>query len=188
MKTNATYFRFVLLVSFTLLFLQCQKSPFESRIDTDYLLNVSFEKDHTPTLAGWRFGNPQLAKLVNDAPPKGGNWSLQLTADWAPTSGFVYRPITNVKSGDIVRLSAFVRATKKFGGKGIIMLNVGPNYYTNNSKSSFSSDTVWNQIFVIDTLKLEPGDTLWVILSATNTEIVPFQQLFDLVQLEKINR
>jgi len=45
---------------------------------------------------------------------------------------------------------------------------------------------VWTEISIIDTLALTPNDTLWVILSSPITEIVPFQQLFDVVKLEKI--
>ncbi len=188
MESKAVRNSFVLLAAFAFMSIECNKSPVDPTDDTILLLNESFETDHTPTLVGWRFGNPQLAQLVNDAPPGGGNWSLQLTADWAPTLGFIYRPVTDVRSGDIVKLTVFVRASTEFGGKGIIALTVGPNHYANNSKSSFSSVTVWNQISVIDTLKLEPDDTLWVILSSPPTEIVPFQQMFDLVQLEKITK
>lgn len=185
MKTKAIRIFLVLLVVFAFILIECNKFPVEPTSDTSLLLDVSFEEDHTPTLEGWRFGNPQLAQLVNEAPPEGGNWSLQLTADWAPTTGYVYRPVTNVRSGDIVKLSAYVRA-KGEGGTGIIALTIGPDHYADNSKHSFSSDTVWNKISVIDTLELEPNDTLWVILSSPITEVIPFQQLFDLVRLEKL--
>ena len=178
-----------LYVLFTLILysqIGCKQSPVEPSTDYNLLSNGSFELNNTPTLEGWRFGNQQLTKLSSDVPPNGGNWSLQLTSDWAPTTGFVYAPITNIKSGNIIRLSAFVRATGKFGGRGIITLSVGPKVYNGHMKSSSSSDTVWNQISVTDTLTLSSSDTLWVILSAPVTEIIPFRQLFDLVKLEKV--
>lgn len=167
--------------------INCNPTLIGPPIDNNLLPNGSFEINNIPTLNGWRFGNKQLAKLVNEAPAGGGNWSLELTSDWAPTTGYVYTPVLNVKSGDIVRLSAYVRAYGKFGGRGIIGLSVSPNFSPNYSKSAYSSDSIWNRISVIDTLILTPSDTLWVFLSAPITEIVPFQQLFDLVKLEKIS-
>ena len=188
MKTNAVRNSFVLLVAFAIILIGCNKSPVGPTDDTNLLLNESFETNHIPTLVGWRFGDPQLAQLVNDAPPGGGNWSLQLTAADMPTLGFIYQPVTDVGSGDIVRLTAFVRVTTEFGGEGFIALSVGTNHYANNSKSSFSSATVWNQISVIDTLELEPDDTLWVILASSSAGIMPCQHVFDIVQLEKITQ
>ncbi len=181
MKINAFLPRLVILIVLVFISIECNKSPVDSINDTNLLLNESFETDHTPTLEGWRLGNPQLTQLINEAPPDGGNWSLQLTADWAPTSGYAFLPITNVKSGDIVRLSAYVLANGPLGSRGFIYLA-----YNNHIKSASSSDTVWNEISVTDTLNLGPNDTLKVFLSAPITEIVPYQQLFDLVRLEKL--
>ena len=47
---------------------------------------------------------------------------------------------------------------------------------------------MWNQISIIDTIKLEVNDTVWVILSSPITEIVQYQQLFDMVKLEKVTK
>ena len=165
----------------------CKQSTTEPTIQNSFILNESFETNNISTLQ-WRFGNQKLAQLINEAPTDGGSWSLQLTSDWAPTTGFIYKPISNVNSGDIIKLSAFVRGSGNFHGKGIITLSVGPNYYSSRSKSSYSSDTVWNQISIIDTIKLEVNDTVWVILSSPITEIVQYQQLFDMVKLEKVTK
>jgi len=166
----------------------CKESTVAPPTDANLIPNGSFETDHTPTIQGWRFGNPQLAQLVNEAPPDGGNWSLQLTADWAPTSGFVYTPVTNVHSGDIVKLSAYIRATGRFGGGGVIRIVTGPNNYSSHAKWTSSTDTLWSQVSIIDTLTLSPGDTVWVVLSSFITEIIPRQGLFDLVKLEQVSK
>jgi len=155
---------------------------------SNHIQNGSFENNDIPTLEGWRYGNQQLAELINDAPPNGGSWSLQLTADWAPTTAFVYTPVLNVQSGDIVELSAFVLVKEYLGGSGIIKLVSGPDINAERSKSISSNDSVWTQISLTDTLNLEPNDSLWVVLSAPITEIVPFKQLFDLVKLEKVSK
>ena len=165
----------------------CDENPVESSYNGNLLSNGSFEKNNIASLEGWRFGNKQLSELVNDTPPNGGSWSLQLTSDWTPTTGYVYTPVSNVTNGDILKLSAFVRGTGRYGGKGIITLFTGSINNPESIKSSFSSDTVWTQISITDTLSLEKNDTLWVLLSSPATEIIPFQQMFDLVKLEKIS-
>lgn len=167
--------------------INCNQSIIEPPFDNNLISNSSFEIDNVPTLKGWRLGNKQLAKLVKQAPPGGGNWSLQLTSDWAPTTGYAYTSVPNLKSGDIIRLSAYVRGYGKFGGRGIIGLAVGSKFYTVNLKSTSSSDTLWNRISLTDTLNLTPGDSVWVVLSSPITELIPFRQLFDLVKLEKIS-
>jgi len=177
--------RLILTVGLLVL-VNCSESIVESEEDRNLLHNGSFELNNQPTLDGWRFGNKKLAELVNQAAPDGGSWALQLTSDWTPTTGFVYTPVTNINSGDIVRLSAYVCGTGKFGGTGIIRLVVGQNIYAENSKEASSSDTVWTQISVMDTVNLTMNDTLWVILSSPVTEIVPYRQLFDLVKLENV--
>ncbi len=180
----------IILIVGLLIFIvtSCSESIVESPTNSNLLPNGSFEKDYQPTLEGWRFGNQQLAESINEASPNGGSWSLLLTADWAPTTAFVYTPILNVTTGDIVALSAFVRVKDHLGGSGIIKLVSGPDINAEHSKSITSSDTVWTQISLTDTLNLELNDTLWVVLSAPITEIVPFKQLFDLVKLEIVSK
>jgi len=164
--------------------MSCKHSTTEPIAQSNLIMNSSFELDNTPTLQGWMLGNSHLTKLVNEAPPGGGNWSLQLTSDWAPTTGYVYTSVSNVKSGDILKLSAFVRATGQYGGRGIIELVAGPSFYGQSAKTASSTDTVWTQISLIDTVLLMPNDTLWVVLSSPITELIPFQQRFDLIELE----
>lgn len=176
---------FLIIGIFICFSLSCNESITESQSSENLLSNGSFEINGQPSLNGWRFGNKGLAELTNQAAPNGGNWSLQLTSDWAPTTGFIYTPVTNIKSQDIITLSAYVRATGQFGGGGIINLVTGQSIYSGRIKSISTSDTVWNQISVTDTVKLNTNDTLWVVLSSLHTELVPFKGLFDLVKIEK---
>jgi hypothetical protein len=181
MKRNVVF-----LVGLCFIMGSCKDSSVAPRSNTPLTLNGSFEIGGMPTLEGWRVGNPQLAQLVPQAPPNGGNWSLELTSDWAPTSGFAYAPLTDLKSGDVVRLSAYIRAAGPYGGGGILQLVVGPQHYSSHRKFNSSTDTLWQQISVTDTLALSPGDTVWVVLSSLHTELVPFRGLFDLVTYERI--
>jgi len=165
----------------------CKDTGTEPSSGQNLLSNGTFEVDHTPTLQGWRFGNPQLASLVKEAPIGGGNWSLKLSADWAPTTGFVYTPVEGVKPGDVVRLSAFIRAIGSSGG-GFVTLGVGPSVWSTTARSVGSQDTLWKEITLIDTLALGPNDSLWVVLSSLNTEIIVREGLFDLVRLERLSK
>jgi len=178
MKTNYSINDFILITLFTFLLVHCSDSTVESPINNNLLSNGSFEFNGKPTLDGWRFGNEELVESVNEAPPGGGFWSLQLTADWAPTSGFAYILVPEVKNGDIVKLSAFVKTD---GGNASIQL-----FYKDHVKMAITNDTVWTQLSVIDTLSLIQGDTLRVILSSPVTELIEYKQLFDLVRLDKI--
>ncbi len=148
MKIKPIYF---LSIFATLLIAGCKQSFVGSKSNTSLLLNDSFEMNGIPTLQGWLFGNEQLATLVNDAAPNGGKWALRLSSDWAPTTGYIYKPVTNIKPGDIVKLSAYVRGTGPHGGCGIIQLT-----YNKQTKSATSCDTLWNNISVVDTLSSGP--------------------------------
>jgi hypothetical protein len=151
------------------------------------IFDSSFERGGRPTLVGWRIANPSVTTLVPEPAPGGGEWSLGLEADWAPTTGYVTKPILGVRNGDVLRLSAFVRAVDEQGG-GSIALSVGPSYGLggNRAKSVSTVSTSWTVLSVQDTVSLAPGDTVWVALSSFNTEITRRQGRFDLVALELI--
>ncbi len=151
------------------------------------ITNNSFEFNGQPTLAGWRAGNPDLATPFNEAPPTGGEWCLQLVADWAPTMGFVLTTIPEVEDGDILRLSCYVRAINSDGG-GSISLVVGSYPFNSNNYTNgrYSSDTTWTYLSVQDTVELGAGDSVMVLCSSFHTEITPRIGLFDLVTLQRI--
>ena len=150
--------------------------------------NGSFEWNGEPTLDGWEFGNPALASLANEAAPCGGEWSLKLTADWAPTLGFAIAPVCNAEDGDVIRLSAYVRAEAQDGG-GLIALMVGTwPPLPKMSKSAWTAETEWTLLSLQDTVSLAEGDTVWVLLSSFPTEIVPRIGLFDVIAVEEVSR
>jgi hypothetical protein len=154
----------------------------------ELILDVSFEQGGQPTLEGWRVMNPSLTTLVPEAAPGGGRWSLGLEADWAPTTGFVTRPIPGIEDGDVLRLSAYVRAVDADGG-GSIALAVGPSYELGGRiGQACTSSTSWTVLSVQDTVVLAPGDTVWVALSSPHTEVARRQGRFDRVRLTRIRR
>jgi hypothetical protein len=129
-----------------------------------------------------------LASLSNDAPMGGGNWSLELTSDGLPSTGFAYASVNGVQSGDILRLSTFIRATGTPGGGGTIQIRVGPSLWLGVGKSSSSNDTTWTRVTVSDTVALGSGDSVWVVLSASADELLARKGRFDLVQLDRLSQ
>ena len=146
------------------------------------LFNGSFESGGEPSLAGWRAGNPNLASAVAPGAPGGGEWALQLEADWAPTLGFVTQRIEGLRDGDIVLLRADVKAMDQAGG-GVISLLVGDSPWGARAKWAASSSGTWTALSVVDTLELAPGDSVWVQLSSFHTENWPRVGLFDSASL-----
>lgn len=164
----------------------CGNSSTRPRAPTweDVLPNGSFERAGRPTLDGWRAVSAPLATFVHEAPAGGGDWCLKLSADWAPTSGVVYAKIPELRSGDVLRLAASVRAVNREGG-GSIEIAVGKNSWQVRKVAS-SADTSWTTLSIVDTLALAETDSVWVRLSSFPTEISSREGLFDLVKLERL--
>lgn len=150
--------------------------------------NGSFEKDGQATLDTWQVSNAALASLAPEAAPGGGNWSLRLEADGAPTTSQVRFPVPGLGDGDLVRLSAYVKATGEKGG-GIVGVEVVAGDGTVRQKSFASSqDTQWTQVGVMERLSLVSGDKVWVVLKSPPTELSARSGLFDLVTLERVGQ
>ena len=150
--------------------------------------NGSFERNGQATLDTWQVSNSSLTSLTPEAAPGGGKWSLRLQSDGAPSTGVVKFQVPGLKDGDSVRLSAYVRATDEKGG-GLVGLEVTSLDGRSRHKSFASTaDTQWTQVGVTDTLALEPGDSVWVVLSSPLTELAARAGLFDLVTLERLSR
>jgi hypothetical protein len=150
--------------------------------------NGSFERNGQGTLDTWQVSNSSLTSLAPEAAPGGGQWSLRLQSDGAPSTGQVKFQVPGIKDGDNVRLSAYIRASEEKGG-GLVGLEVTAADGRLRHKSYASTDkTQWTQVGVTDTLSLEPGDNVWVVLSSPPTELNARAGLFDLVTLERLGK
>ena len=173
--------RLIVVVLVACFAVACSDSVTDTPVVENLVENGSFEIGGEPSLAGWSFGLSDLARSVHEAPPAGGAWCLELSADWAPTSGFAFVRLKNVREGDVLRLSAFVRAIGANGG-GAIELRIGSSRITRAE----SSDTLWTYLSVVDTVGIDQQDSVEVRLTSFITEIVPRIGLFDLVRLERV--
>jgi Carbohydrate binding domain len=149
--------------------------------------NGSFERNGQATLDTWQVSNSSLTTLAPQAAPKGGQWSLRLQSDGAPSTGRVKFQVPGLKDGDSVRLSAYVRADDKGGGLVGLEVTSADGRLRHKSFAS-TEDTQWTQLRVTDTLSLEPGDNVWVVLSSPPTELNARAGLFDLVTLERLGK
>lgn len=166
----------------------CAENALEDfeNLGVNLIPNGSFERDGRATLEGWQADNPALASLAHEAAAGGGEWSLRLEADGAPSTGQARFPVPGLRDGDTVRLSAFVRAPTDAGG-GRVSLQVKAAVGTLRREASApSASTRWTQVSVTERLALQAGDTVWVVLSSPPTEIEARAGLFDLVSLERV--
>ena len=167
----------------------CSEKAVRPMGNENLLANGSFESQGTPMLDGWLPADSQLAEIIQEAAPGGGQYALRLEADWAPTRGFVTTPVPDLGDGDIVRLSAYVRAVGTEGGGSISLLTgSSSDLRTLREKHVATTDTVWTYLSVADTMSLNPGDSVWVRLSSPHTEIESRVGLFDLVELVRLGR
>lgn len=151
-------------------------------VPQNLISNGSFERFGEPTLATWRFGNPNLASAVHSSLPGHGTWSLRLDADWAPTLGFAYVSVPDAHPGDRLKLSAYVRAIPPDGG-GVISIAMGRSLWERQVFSAGTAESTWTLVSVEAVASADPADSVWVVLSSPHTEVTQRSGLFDGVEL-----
>jgi hypothetical protein len=163
----------------------CAESPTSPNPAGNLVPNGSFERNGQATLDTWEVSNPALASLVPDAAPGGGAWSLRLQADQVPTTSQARVPVQGLADGDVVRLTAYVRASG-VGGGGLAGIEVtGADGHVRQKSYAAGDEPQWTQVELTFTIAMQSGDTIWVVLKAPPTELTARAGLFDLVTLER---
>lgn len=147
--------------------------------EANLIQNGSFERGGQPTLEGWQVQNEALTQLVAGGAPEAGRWSLRLEADWAPTTGVVRALLPGVRNGDVLRVSAWIRAES--GGGGVIYLES----QSWQSQPTFSDSQEWTQVAFTSAVSVASGDSLWLVVSSLPTEVQPRVGYFDRVRVER---
>ncbi len=174
----------LIALSLLLLVASCSRKacgPTDNPIE-DIIFSDSFEADGQPRLDGWTV-SPGLTSFVRDAPPGGGSWTLQLTPGWAPQEGFAQRTFNVSSGGGIYRLTVWSKCSREGGG---ILMGVLSQGELVHHKTEQCISLTWVPISICDTLVLEPGDELFVKLTAGTSEVETRSVTFDLVQLEQL--
>lgn len=145
--------------------------------------NSSFEINDQPTLQSW-VADTTLTQFFQDAPPGGGKWSLRIFPGWIPQEGFARTYISGQSAVGVFRLVFWAKSINSWLGSASF------GQWTQNgwvrSKRIYCDSTDWTQFSLIDTLSLQPNDTIAVHLSAGAVELSNGQILFDLVELKRI--
>ncbi len=164
------------------------EKPAISPASGNLIPNGSFEQNGQATLETWQVTNSALASLVPDPAPGGGKWSLRLQADGAPTTGQVKFLVPGLKDGDVVRLSAQVRAASEGGGGFVGLETTAADGRIRHQSFTSTANPAWTLVSVTETLALESADQVWVVLRSPDTELQARAGLFDLVTLERLSR
>jgi len=153
-------------------------------------LNGSFETDGQPSLEHWLVSCD--GKPFRDAPSGGGIWSLKLeTGNFQgcfPGRGAQFIP--EFRNGDIWQVSVWARQDEKKLAQTSVYLKI---FHTKGDSTILSVDTTtsaeWTQLTVVDTLILDEGDRVAIVLDAGSTsgpDQFDSNSYFDLVTAKKI--
>ena len=140
------------------------------------VVNHSFEQDGQFSLAGWAMTDASCQEAYDKTPEGGGAWSLKLHRRnlQGGCFGVAYQVIPAVQDGGVWRVSAWVRAPEGGGTARLYWTtfepidNSGVLSYVPAPYSDIASSTSeqWTLLSRIDTLTVEPGDSLGIVLDA----------------------
>jgi hypothetical protein len=156
--------------------------------EPEVLFSSSFERNDNPNLDEWSpVGSPE-AESVMDAPPGGGLWSVSLIGG-NPPSGGLATALPDVRNGDLIRVTAYVRSASLFGGADVSLLTDSTaDHGYRHVRSRRSTDTAWTRVEFVDTVDARPGDSTWVKLWPLYNPIMGPRGLVDLVKVERLKR
>jgi hypothetical protein len=155
-------------------------------------LNGSFETDGQPSLEHWSVSCN--GEAFRDAPSGGGNWSLRL-----PTGNFQgcfpgigSQIVREFRDGEIWQVSVWARQDEKKLAQTSVYLKVFHGQRERDATVLSVASTTsaeWTQLTVVDTLFLDEGDSVAIVLDAGSTsgpDQLESNSYFDLVTAKKI--
>lgn len=182
MKTFSHNTPILIAVSFFICILVTKASFASSISDSSNLIqNSSFENNGQPTLQSWSMFQNTYQVFVQDVPPNGGQWSIGITPGWIPFIGAVGTLIVGQSGVGIYELTVWMKSNPERGSASF-----GRHAHDNPWKQVYCDSASWVSYSLVDTLSLQPNDTIVVLLSAGSDEVPLGNVLFDLVRLQKI--
>lgn len=145
--------------------------------------NPTFEAHGQPSLQSWT-SDTALAKIVQDAPPGDGMWSLQLLPGWTPQEGFAQTYVGGQSGVGVYKLTVWMKCIN--GWRGSLSLGIWSQNAWVSRKSVSSDSSQWSIVSLMDTMSLSATDSIAVHLSAGATELSGGRVLFDDVSLERL--
>jgi hypothetical protein len=174
------YFSLSLAVGL-LFFSSCHKD--EIPAGSIILYSFGFEDSLGSSFEGWTSSS---YTLVNDVPPTGGTWSLQLEPSMPPGEGLAEKTVNLISAGTYnVQLSADTKVTNTGTGWLRLLLKHNGGSADTLATKSFTN-TGWQNNSLTASANVGAGDQLVIQLSAGTAEIANWSALFDNIQLEKL--
>jgi hypothetical protein len=152
------------------------------------ITNGSFEKDGNPSLEKWKIQH--VGESFQDAPQNSGSWCLRLEAGnyQGAFPNLAYQIIPEIQNGEILKLSAW--AKQQLGTtQASIYFGIfhSDGSLTKLSQNKTSSNT-WIRLAIQDTIFLNQGDSLAIILDGGITSSPATNWVyFDDLKLQKIS-
>ncbi len=183
MKSTQIISGLAIFVFLSLIGCKKETAPLEplSALSANLIKNSSFEENGDPSLSHWYIRESDSISFANDTPPGGGNWSICLPAVWygpLPVSPAYFVPLTPGKH--ILELSFY---GKFYIINGVAMFILKTDQTRDVSAIQIVTDTVWTKYTLTDTVFIQEGDSLSIVLSGGGTENVGGFTCFDLVEL-----
>lgn len=149
--------------------------------------NSSFEINGARTFQSWWRHDTLSARIIQDAPPGGGQWSLLIVPGWYPQQ-FVAVTFVSGQSGTGVYELTLAMKTTLVGDvmKPKARLGRYTGDHWTNYKTVTTTSKSWTTVSVVDTMTLEPKDTIGVQLSGGGGAVVWGDTRFDLIELKRI--
>jgi len=185
MKVKNYFLIFLFIIILNLLGCNENNSPLEVNNKTNLIMNSSFEINGQPSLKYWYIQDSSKIGFSNDTPVGGGKWSISIHAEWygpLPNSPSYFVPLSLGRH--ILKFSVYAKS-KTIHGSAFLILQTGNDreIITQN----LITDSIWTKYSTIDTLNINEGDSLFVLLYGGGTELIDGITYFDLVELELID-
>ena len=140
------------------------------------VVNHSFEEGGQFSLAGWQVTDALCQEAYDKTPDGGGAWSLKLHRRnlQGGCFGVAYQVIPAVQDGGVWRVSAWVRVPPGSGPARLYWTKFDPSDTSGvlpylpapYTTVSSSMEDQWVVLSRIDTLSVNPGDSLGIVLDA----------------------
>ncbi len=149
--------------------------------------NGSFEENSKPTLKYWFGLDSSVAKLVKDAPERGGEWSVAIPLHRLEPLNFRLAQAVNLHSGTHILQFSFwgiwSKTDKSLPGYANLIRKTKDGKLIDEGGLAVK-DTTWTQYTLLDTVHLQEGEKLYVNLSGGAAELSTSSTTsFDLVSL-----
>lgn len=179
-------FLFLPFVFCSITIISCEDTPTAPNNSYANLIsNPSFEVNGHPSFQNW-IVDSTLATIVSDILPTGPKSCVRLYPGWIPEEGFARTYVSGRFGSGIYKLNLWMKSGNSW--RGTIKIGRWSQNTWSFTKQITNNSTDWTQVTLIDTITLEPTDSIAVHLSAGSTEVVSGYILCTKVSLEKIQQ